>query len=148
MHVQRLPELLVRKQKQSTHTYPGNLRFRVSPDAVLCLQDMSSEGPLSSTDHAAPSLQAQEPASPRMQSEDEARQAVEEDSEASGDAEWPEEDSSARASLLSLDPETARAAQDVLDSEAEVHHGFPHRSELLIRGLARSRFQNDPHAGP
>lgn len=98
---------------------------------------MSSEGPLSSSDHAATSLQVQEPASPSSVLPEEAREASREGaggSETNGDASRGEgsdntaqedEDASGRASLLSLDPETARAAQDVLDSEAEVGFGIP-----------------------
>ena len=85
---------------------------------------------MSSTDHAATSLQVQEPASPSSVSSGDARQSSREGGcethglasrgEGSGNAAEDDEDASGRASLLSLDPETARAAQDVLDSEAEV----------------------------
>ncbi|KAK9827218.1 hypothetical protein WJX74_010773 [Apatococcus lobatus] len=125
-----------------------------SEEALSELQDMSSEGPLSSTEHAAPSLQVHEPTSPSTVQSEEAAQAAGDivfqtnNCEASGDADGHDEEDSARASLLSLDPETARAAQDVLNSEAELSSELGEESEMGSPAGSISGASADDGAGP
>ncbi|KAK9850796.1 hypothetical protein WJX84_005368, partial [Apatococcus fuscideae] len=88
-----------------------------SEEALSELQGMSSEGPLSSTDHhpvVSRTQSAELPASPR------ADQKEGSGAPAAGSAEGQVDAAQVRRSLLALDPETARAAQDVLDSDAEL----------------------------
>ncbi len=94
----------------------------------LCLQDMSSEGPLSSAEEPVNRMQAHATSAPVEQHDaDGQREASVSDRENETD-----EEDTGHSSLLSLDPETAQAAQDVLDSEPEVCSST-YQSSILVQ---------------
>ena len=77
---------------------------------------MSSEGPLSSTDEPPLTASAHEASGPA----EERGIGRHKEQEARARDEDLDEEGTVQSSLLSLDTETAQAAQDVLDSETEV----------------------------